>query len=59
MIPCIATILPLEARSALVRASQVEPEIPAGDSPTRTYVIDNVLREFAAKYPQFFRLEAE
>lgn len=55
MIPCIATILPLEARSALVRASQVEPEIPAGDSVRRAYVIDGVLREFAAKYPQYFQ----
>lgn len=57
MIPCIATILPLEARSALVRASQVEPEVPAGDSVLRAYVIDSVLGEIRAKYPELFQAE--
>lgn len=55
MIPYIATILPLQARQALVRASQVEPEIQAGDSVRRSYVVDSVLREISAKYPQYFQ----
>lgn len=57
MIDVIATLLPLEAREMLVRASQVEPHIPPGDSVRRAYVIDSVVRELRVMYPQFWQAE--
>lgn len=57
MIDVIATLLPLEARDLLVRASQVEPHLPPGESPIRAYTIDSVVRELRVMYPQLFASE--
>lgn len=50
----VAGILPKLVRDALVRASQIQPSVPPGESVERTVALDEVTRHARAQYPQYF-----
>ena len=50
----VSTLLPKDAREALVAASRIDPMIDAGLSFTRSKAIDNTVLRIKAQYPHLF-----
>lgn len=51
----VSTLLPKEARDALVAASRVDPKIGAGMSFERAKAVDNALLRVKSNYPHLFK----
>lgn len=51
----VASVLPLEARNALVRASQVDAKNGPGESKERALELSHVIQKLRAQYPTYFR----
>lgn len=51
----VSTLLPKDARDALVKASQVDPSIEPGLSFDRAKAVDRALARIKSQYPNLFQ----
>lgn len=55
MPPGVASILPPQARNALVVAASIDAAVPITESQQRTNALDHAIRNIRMKYPHFFK----
>lgn len=53
--PVVSTVLPPQARNALVAAASIDAGVPRTESQERTNALDYAIRNIRTKFPSFFK----
>lgn len=53
--PPVSTLLPATARNLLVRAVEIDPHIPLGESVMRTRALEQTIARIKQQYPHYFK----